>query len=308
MATTARATNIDSKDWALLLLLSVLWGAAFFFAGVAVTELPPFTVVLSRVAIAACLLVPLHWLLQGRLPRGWARWWPFFVMGLINNVIPFSLVVTGQQWIASGLASVINATTPLFTALVMAAFGEERLLARRVVGVGLGIAGVVVLSGQRLDADTCRVEGIVLCLGAALSYAFAGLWGRRRLLNVPPLTSATCQLICSAAVMIVLAGSIDRPWTLPMPSLTLWATLFGFAVLSTALAYIVFFKILVRSGASNVMLVTLLIPVTSISLGSLILGEALVGREIAGAFIIASSLLVIDGRILSLLRRGSGEA
>ncbi|MGH6821242.1 MAG: DMT family transporter, partial [Methylocella sp.] len=150
--------------------------------------------------------------------------------------------------------------------------------------------------------------GILLCLGAAASYGFAGLWGRRRLAGIPPLTSATCQLICSSVIMAVLASAVEEPWQLPMPSIAAWGALLAFAALSTALAYIVFFQILARSGAANVMLVTLLVPVTAILLGYFILREPLHPREIAGALVIASSLLIIDGRVLNLFKRPAGQA
>jgi drug/metabolite transporter (DMT)-like permease len=225
-------------------------------------------------------------------------------MGLLNNVIPFSLIVSGQTQIASGLASVLNATTPLFTVLVMAAFGDEVLIARRVVGIVLGVIGVIILRGRGTDFSGAQTVGIVLCLGAALSYGLSGLWGRRKLSGVPPLTSSTCQLICSSVVMLALAGTIEQPWLLPAPSFQTWLALLGTAALSTALAYVVFFQILVRSGASNVMLVTLLIPVTAILLGHFLLGEPLAMSEVVGALVIGGALLIIDGRMTGLLMTG----
>jgi drug/metabolite transporter (DMT)-like permease len=286
----------------LLVVLSVLWGGSFFFAGVTVKELPPLTIVLARVAIAATMLLPVMWAYGSALPSGLAGWMPHFVMGLLNNVIPFSLVVTGQTQIASGTASVLNATTPLFTLLVLAAFGDERLTVRRVTGVLLGLGGVVILRGQGLDISSGQTLGMLACLGAALSYGFSGLWGRRWLAGEPPLTSATCQLLCSSAVMLLLAGAVDQPWSLPMPSPPTWLALLGFAALSTALAYLVFFQILVRSGASSVMLVTLMIPVSAILLGHFALDEPLKAREILGAVVIGSALLIIDGRVLAWLK------
>ena len=298
----AAGTGMDERDWALLVLLSILWGGSFFFTGIAVRELPPLTIVLARVAIAAVLLLPVLWASGTRLPARVSGWMPFLVMGLLNNVVPFSLIVSGQTRIASGLASVLNATTPLFTVLVMAAAGDEPLKARRVVGVLAGLVGVIILRGQALEFSGGQTLGMLLCLGAALSYGVSGLWGRRRLAGVPPLTSATCQLICSSLVMLVLAGAVERPWLLPAPSLQTWFALLGTAALSTALAYVVFFQILVRSGASNVMLVTLLIPLTAILLGHFVLGEPLEPREIIGACVIAGALLIVDGRALRLLR------
>jgi drug/metabolite transporter (DMT)-like permease len=302
-ASMAAATRMDERDWAPLVLLSILWGGSFYFTGIAVQELPPLTIVLARVAIAAVLLLPVLCAYGGTLPATLAAWMPFLVMGLLNNVIPFSLIVCGQTQIASGVASVLNATTPLFTVLVMAASGDEPLAARRVVGVLAGLAGVIILRGQSLEFASGQTLGMLLCLGGASSYGFSGLWGRRKLAGVPPLTAATCQLICSSIVMLALAGVVERPWLLPAPSLRTWLALLATAALSTALAYVLFFQILVRSGASNVMLVTLLIPVTAILLGHFLLGEPLTAREVIGAFVIGCGLLIVDGRALRLFRQ-----
>jgi drug/metabolite transporter (DMT)-like permease len=198
---------------------------------------------------------------------------------------------------------VLNATTPLFTVLLMASFGDERLIARRIVGVLIGLVGVIVLRGPGSVQSGNETIGMLLCLGAALSYGFSGLWGRRKLNGVAPLTSATCQLITSSIAMAIIAAAVDRPWNLPMPGATTWAALIGVAALSTSLAYVVFYRILARSGATNVMLVTLLIPVTTILLGVFVLGEPLSTREIAGALVIASALIVIDGRLMGWFLR-----
>lgn len=300
---TNSAAPIDRQSWLLLILLSVLWGGSFFFTGVAIRELPPLTIVMVRVTLGALLLLPIVNIAGGSLPRTFGGWLPFLIMGLLNNVIPFSLMVAGQMYISSGLASVLNATTPLFTVLVLASFGDEQLIARRVAGVVIGLIGVIVLHGLDLAQARDQTIGMLLCLGCAVSYGFSGLWGKRRLIGVPPITSATCQLVCSSVVMIVIAAAFERPWQLPMPSAAAWLSLLGIAALSTAVAYIVFFEILVRSGATNVMLVTLLIPVTAILLGYLVLGEPLTVREVAGALIIGSALLVIDGRVFAWLGR-----
>ncbi|WP_244485216.1 EamA family transporter [Pseudolabrys sp. Root1462] len=301
MRTTIDPMPMHRQDWLLLVVLSVLWGGSFFFNGVALRELPPLTVALARVGFGALCLLVVIGPLGGSLPKRTADWFPFAVMGLVNNVIPFSLFLIAQTVISSGLAAVLNATTPLFAVLVMAAAGEERLTGRRVAGVLLGVGGVAVLRAPGLNASD-QIFGIVLCLGAALSYGFAGYWGRRALKGIPPITSATGQLICSTPVMAVAAALIDRPWTLPLPGITTWAALAGLATLSTALAYILFFRILNRSGAVNVVLVTLLIPVTTILLGVFILREPFSTNEIVGAVIIAASLLVIDGRALGWVR------
>ena len=302
--------RIDARDWSLLGLLSVLWGGSFFFNGVVLRELPPLTLVLLRVALASVMLLPLLWIYGIRFPKGISGWKPFFAIGLFNNVLPFSLIVAGQTYVPSGLASILNATTPLFTVVVMAAAGEEKLQARRIAGVIVGLIGVVILRGWNFDGAgfwsgfwSGQGIGILLCLAGAFSYGLSALVARRQLANSPPLGTATFQLLASTVMMVVVAGIVERPWQLPMPAGTTWLAVMGLAVLSTALAYIVFFQILRRSGASNVMLVTLLIPVTAIVLGYLVLGEQISSREIAGALVIGSALLLIDGRVLGLFRR-----
>jgi len=295
--------RIDARDWSLLAVLSVLWGGSFFFNGAALRELPPLTLVFLRVALGAAMLLPLLRIQGIGFPKGVRGWKPFFVMGLLNNVIPFSLIVAGQIFIPSGLASILNATTPLFTVLVMAAAGEEALQARRVAGVALGLAGVIVLRGWGIETQTGQGLGILLCLGGALSYGFAALAARRMLKDSAPLGTATFQLMASTLMMAIVTGAVEQPWHLAMPGVATWLAVLGLAALSTALAYIVFFQIIQRSGATNVMLVTLLIPVTAILLGWLVLGEPLSMREIAGAIVIGSALIVIDGRALRMLQR-----
>jgi drug/metabolite transporter (DMT)-like permease len=294
--------RIDARDWSLLGVLSVLWGGSFFFTGVALRELPPLTLVFLRVALAAIMLLPLLWIYRIRFPAGLSGWKPFFAVALLNNVLPFSLIVTGQTYIPSGLASILNATTPLFTVVVMAAAGDEKLFARRVAGVLTGLMGVIILHGRDLGFKAGEGTGILLCLAAAFSYGLSALYARRRLSDSPPLATATFQMLASSVMMTVIAAAAERPWQLPMPGATTWLALLGLAALSTALAYIVFFQILRRSGSTNVMLVTLLVPVTAILLGSLLLGETMSPREIAGALVIGSALLVIDGRVLNLVR------
>jgi drug/metabolite transporter (DMT)-like permease len=294
--------RIDGRDWALLGVLSVLWGGSFFFSGLALRELPPLTLVFLRVVLAALILLPLVRAYRIDFPAGFSGWAPFVAVALFNNVLPFSLIVIGQTYITSGLASILNATTPLFAVLVMAASGEEKISPQRVAGVTLGLIGVIILrGGVGLDLAG-QGTGIALCLAAAFSYGIAALLARRHLAKSPPLATATFQLMASSAVMAVIAGLVDRPWRLPLPGATAWLAVIGLAVLSTAIAYIVFFQVLRRSGASNVMLVTLLIPLTAILLGALVLGENISTREILGAAVIGSALLVMDGRVLKLAR------
>ena len=290
-----------TQDWLLLTFLSVLWGAAFFFIGVAHSEVPPFTLVLARVGIAAAVLLPLVFALGYTLPRSVVAWRPFVVQAIINNVVPFTLMVYGQQRIASGLAAVLNATTPLFTLLLARVFAGDVLTANKWIGVALGIGGVAILMGpEALTSNASSVIGMLCIIVAAISYGVSALW-MRRLRHIPPLVTSAAQLTCSTIMLLPMAAIADRFWTMPMPGLPATLAVLALAVVSTALAYIVFFRISATAGPSNVMLVTLLIPVTATGLGVLILGEALTVHQIAGALIIASGLIVIDGRLLRRL-------
>jgi drug/metabolite transporter (DMT)-like permease len=297
--------SINLKSWGLLLLLSVLWGSSFFFAGVSVREVPPLTVVFVRVGLAVFMLLPIFWYYGYNLPSSFQSWMPFIGMGVLNNVIPFALLFFAQTQITVGLVSIINAMTPLFTVVVMTAFSIEKLTLNRFVGVILGIIGVVILQGFGGLLNGTQSLGIMLGLGATLSYGFSALWARRHLTGVPPLKSATCQLICSTVIMTVVVSIVEQPWTLDMPSIEACLSLLAMALFGTAMAYIVFFKILVSAGASNVMLVTLLIPITAVMLGSMFLDEIIRTQEIIGALVIGFGLLFIDGRILKLFTHKS---
>lgn len=290
-------------EWVQLVALSVLWGSSFFFVGVAIKELPPLTIVALRVALAAIALHLVIRLIGVRLPGSPKVWAAFAVMGLLNNVVPFTLIVWGQTQVASGVASILNATTPLFTALVAhAATPDEKLTAGRLVGIIAGFAGVaVMIGGAALGALDRGVLAQLAILGAAVSYALAGVFGRRfRALGVAPLATATGQVTTASLMLAPITLLVDRPWTLPVPSLATLAAVVGLALVSTALAYILYFRILATAGALNLLLVTFLIPVTAILLGVLVLGEALQSRHLAGMALIGAGLLAVDGRIFKV--------
>ncbi len=297
---------MTAAEWGLLLALSVLWGGSFLFVGVAVRDLPPFTIIAARVGLAA---LALHLVLAAtgrRIPAGPRVWAAFLGMGLLNNVVPFSLIVWGQTHIASGLASILNATTPLFGVVVAHHLArDEPMTGRRLAGVGVGFAGVAVMVGGAALGDLgVHVAAQVAVLGAALSYAFAGVYGRRfQAMGVEPLATAAGQVTASSLVMIPLMLAVDRPWTLPPPGPETWLALIGLALLATALAYVVFFRVLATAGAVNILLVTLLIPVSAILLGALVLDEALEGKHLLGMGMIGAGLALIDGRPLAALRR-----
>ena len=286
-------------EWAMLLALATVWGGSFFFNGIAVRELPVFTVVVSRVALAAIILLGLLRLRGERMPRDRRVWTAFFGMGLLNNAIPFSLIVWGQTHIASGVASILNAATPLFTVILAHALtSDERMTGGRLAGVLVGFAGVAVMIGPDALGDLgVHLAAQLMCLAGALSYAFAGIYGRRfHAMGVPPLATATGQVVASSLILLPLVMVVDRPWTLPPPGLATIGALVGVAAISTALAYVLYFRILATAGATNLLLVTFLIPVSAILLGTLFLGEVLLPRHVAGMALIGAGLAAIDGR------------
>jgi drug/metabolite transporter (DMT)-like permease len=299
-------------EWVMLIALSVLWGGSFFFVSVAVDSLPPFTIVVLRVGLAALALNIVVFASGLTMPRGGRLWAAFFAMGFLNNLVPFSLFVWGQATIAGGLASILNAATPLFT-VVVAHFltVDEKMGVGRLSGVLIGFGGVVIMIGpDALGGLDTAVLAQLACLGAALSYAFAGVFGRRfARLGVVPLVTATGQVSASTVMLLPVALILEKPWTLQMPEPGVWGAVIGLALLSTALAYIIYFRILATAGATNIVLVTFLVPLSAILLGVTFLGEQLLSRHFAGMVFIGLGLAAIDGRwIESLRRRRSGAA
>jgi drug/metabolite transporter (DMT)-like permease len=294
--------RMNRAEWLALLLLSVLWAGSFFFSGVQLKALPPFTIVFLRVALAAIILNVLVRALGKKMPAGLSAWRAFFGMGLLNNAVPFCLVVWGQSHIASGLAAILNATTPISTVIVAHLLtDDEKMTGNRLLGVVIGFLGVVVLIGpDSLQGLGAHVLAQIAVLAAAVSYAFAGVYGRRfRRMGIEPILTATGQVTASAVLLFPIALSVDAPWTLAMPPLPVWEAVIGSAVLSTALGYVLYFRILAAAGATNLLLVTFLIPLSAIVMGSYGLGEHLEPRHFAGLAFIAAGLAAIDGRLLS---------
>lgn len=298
--------SMSARDWIMMTFLSVIWGGSYFFNGIAVQELPPFTIVATRVGLAA-LTLQIGLRIAGiAMPQAPKIWLTFFSMGLLNNLIPFSLIVWAQGHIASGLASILIATTPLFAVVLAHCLTrEEKMTGGRLAGTLVGFAGVAFMIGpSALSAIGSDLIAEIVVLTAAFTYALAGIYGRRfRTMGIKPIVSATGQITASALMMIPLALIVDRPWTLAAPGLPTIAALIAIALFSTALAYIIFFRLLASAGATNLMLVTFLIPVSAILLGWLFLGERLQPQHLIGMATIVAGLLLIDGR---LPRRCSG--
>lgn len=306
MVQPVQAKVMGAREWGMLITLSLLWGGSFFFIGVAVKVLPPVTIVALRVSLAAIALLVFVRLAGLSMPRDRRVWLAFFGMGLLNNLVPFSLIAWGQTHIASGLASILNATTPLFGVIVAHLLtDDEKLTVNRFAGVIVGFLGVAMMIGpEALGGLGSNLLAQLAVLGAALSYSLAGVFARRfKRMGVAPLVTATGQVSAASIMLVPLSLIVDHPWSLTMPGLEVWAAIVGIALVSTALAYVLFFRILETAGVTNLMLVTFLIPVSAILLGAVFLGETLEPKHFLGMALIAAGLAAIDGRLLRLLRR-----
>ncbi|KSV89021.1 hypothetical protein N184_08925 [Sinorhizobium sp. GL28] len=310
MVQPVQAKVMGAREWGMLIMLSLLWGGSFFFIGIAVKALPPFTIVALRVSLAAVALLVFLRLAGLSMPRDPRVWLAFFGMGLLNNLIPFSLIVWGQTHIASGLASILNATTPLFGVIVAHLLtDDEKLTVNRFAGVVVGFLGVAMMIGPAaLGGLGSNLVAQLAVLGAALSYSLAGVFARRfKRMGVAPIVTATGQVSAASIMLVPLSLLVDHPWTLTMPGLDVWAAIVGIALVSTALAYVLFFRILETAGVTNLMLVTFLIPVSAILLGAMFLGETLEPKHFLGMTLIAAGLAAIDGRLLRLFSRPAAD-
>ena len=297
--------EMTGREWLTLLILALIWGGAFMFIGVAVRHVDPLTYVWLRLTIAAGGML-LFLKLKGEklgLPR--QVWGSILLLALLNNALPFTLFGWGQTHIASGLASILNATTPIWGVLVAHFFTQdERMTPRKIAGVLLGFAGVATMIGPTLMANVgTDALAQLACIVAALCYAFAAVWARRfRRMGISPMSVTTGQLTAGSLMMLPLAMLVDQPWTQPLPPLTAWSAIIALALLCTAFGYVLYFRLIDSAGATNALLVTLLVPPFAILFGSLFLGEVLAPQDFIGLGLIALGLAAIDGRLFRRLR------
>jgi drug/metabolite transporter (DMT)-like permease len=302
--TNTTVPRIDLISGLQLLALAIVWGGSFFFAEIALREVPPLTIVLHRVfwAIPVLLLIVK---LQGlQFPKALSAWGCYLVMGALNNAIPFSLIFWGQTTIGSGLASILNSTTAFFGVIVAGLLlADERLTVNKMIGALFGVMGVAAIMGlESLTNFDPRNIGQLAILAAACSYAFAGVWGKRFLSAYPPMVNACGMLIGSLVIMLPLALLSDGAPSLAL-STEVWLSLIAVAILSTALAYVLYFKILVRAGSANLMLVTLLIPPVAVGLSVTLLNEQMGQEAMLGFGLISIGLLITDGRLFRWFSR-----
>ncbi|PCJ94263.1 MAG: EamA family transporter [Hyphomicrobiales bacterium] len=301
---------MNPLDWGLLILLSIVWGGSFFFVQIGVQAVPPLTLVALRVSIAAVALWPLVLIRRFHVELTWQIWVAFLVMGVLNNVIPFTLFSFAQREIASALAAILNATTPLFTILVASIFlADERATWLKIIGVAIGFVGIAIMIGADLVGtdvlakSTAALLAQFACLAAAFSYALSGAWGRRfQRYGIHPMLPAVGQLTCSSLVLWPIAlfydgfGHALGAFTGMLAPAPLYAIL-ALALVSTSFAYVIFFRLLATVGATNLLLVTFLVPVTASILGIVFLGEQLTLTDLLGILLIGLGLSAIDGRL-----------
>jgi drug/metabolite transporter (DMT)-like permease len=301
MASPPINRQMRALEWGMLALLAIIWGGSFFLNAVAVRELPVLTIVLGRVGIAALILLLVIRVKRIEIPVDARLLAAFAIMGLFNNVLPFGLIVWAQGHVASGQAAILNATTPIFAAIMAHLMTQdEKMSARQIAGILIGIGGVAMMMGTAVRQEAGGVLAAQCALlGASLSYGFVAAYGRRfRGLGVSPLLTATGQVSMASLFLLPLVLVIDRPWLLPAPSGAAVLAVIAIAVICTAFAYGLYFRILASAGATNLSLVTMLVPASAILLGILFLGEHLAAHHLAGLGLILGGLIVMDGRLL----------
>lgn len=291
--------SLSARAWIELLLLSLLWGGSFLAIRIALDEIGFLTSVAHRVGWGALILWVVVLAMRLPVPRDPKTWGAFVIMGLLNNVIPFSLMAWGQLHIESGLTSILNAATAVFAVLVAAmVFADERLTGHRLLGVIIGFAGVAMAIGPSalLSFDITSTAQLAVLAGT-ISYALAGSWARAKLGGLRPEVAAAGMVTASAVIMIPVAWVVEGPITLDLSART-WAAVMYYAVGATALAYLLYYRVLAMAGSGNLLLCTLLIPPIAIVLGAVVLDEALTTNALTGFAILAVGLLILDGRVL----------
>ena len=295
--------RMTAHDWGLIAILAVVWGGAFFLIELGLTGFGPLTLVALRMLLAIPLMLLALKGLGHALPRDARSWWQLTLLGFFNVAMPMALFFWAQTRIDSALASILNATVPLWGVLIAHVFTrDERATPLKLLGVLLGFGGIIVMVGP--DAVSGMGQDVIAqlaCLFAAASFAGAAVYARRLGATIAPMAAATGQIVTAAALIAPLALVVEPPWAAPAPNLTAIAAMLTLALVGTSFAYFIFFRLIDRAGASNALLIALVMPPVAILLGVAVLGEVLTGGQIAGMALISLGLLMIDGRLFARL-------
>jgi len=289
--------SLSGRAWAEMLVLALIWGGSFLSIRIALDEISPLMSVAHRVTWAMLVLWVVVAVMRIPLPRNPRIWFAFLVMGLLNNVIPFVLMAWGQLHIESGLTSILNAFTAV-VGVVMAAlfFSDERLTPRKIIGVVLGFFGVSVAIGlENFKNFDLRSLAQLAVIGGTVAYAVAGVWARKNLVGMPPQLAAAGMLTGATVIMLPLVYFVEGLPTFDLKPRTLVAIGY-YAVIATAAAYLLYYRVLAMAGSGNLMLVTLLVAPIAITLGAVVLGEKLSANAFVGFVILAVGLIILDER------------
>ena len=292
------------KNFLLLLLLASLWGPSFLFIKVAVAEIPPFTLVLARVGIAALFLYVLLRLKRRSLPGAGRVWLNLAIVALFHNALPFVLLSWGEQRIDSALASIINGMTPIFTILIAHILtSDDRLSPMKVGGVALGMMGMILLVAPALlDGVRATTLGLLAVVLVSASYALALVYSRQKLRGLPTLVAPTSQMLLATLFLLPFSLLIDRPFTLATPSLAAAGSVLALALLGTTLAFIVYYRLVQTAEASFASMVTYLAPIFGVLLGVVVLGERLSWNALVAFGLILLGVMVVNGVFRDLPR------
>ena len=295
--------SMTTQAWGLLLMLAAIWGASFLSVRIALNEVGPLTSVAHRTGWAMVVLWAYVLLRRLPVPRDWRIWAAFLVMGILNNVLPFSLMAWGQLHIETGLTSILNAGTAVFGVLAAALFlADERLTPRKIVGVGLGFIGVATAIGfEAFRSFDIRSLGQFAVIAGTISYALAGVWARKTLGDLPPQVAAAGMVTGASLITMPMAYLVEGPFTFDLQPQT-WAAIAYYAVIATAVAYLLYYRVLALAGSGNLMVVTLLVAPVAIVLGAIVLGGALPLRAYTGFAILALGLIILDGRLIKAVQ------
>jgi|TARA_B110000908_G_C10227785_1_gene438926 drug/metabolite transporter (DMT)-like permease len=296
--------TLTGRAWAEMMLLAMIWGASFLSIRVALDEITPLTSVAHRTTWAMLVLWAVIAIMQIPLPRDPKIWFSFLVMGLLNNVIPFTLMAWGQLYIESGLTSILNAFTAVVGVVIASLFfADERITLRKGIGVVLGFFGVAIAIGlDNFRTLDLRSMAQLAVIGGTVAYAIAGVWARKKLVGMPPQMAAAGMLTGSTVIMLPLVYFIDGPLSFDLQPRTMWAIGY-YAIIATAFAYLLYYRVLAMAGSGNLMLVTLLVAPLAITLGAVVLDEKLGANAYLGFAILALGLIILDGRVWKALQR-----